>query len=400
MSNRGILVVACMTFFALGWLAGGIGPAVNDLAERNHTDLGGIGAIFMLTFLGGLPAQGAVGLFSDRYGQRPVLLAGIAVLGLGAFGVALGTQLWITLAFSVVWGLGFGTLDVGNNILIAEVYPGRVNVMNLLHVFFGVGAVISPAVAGLSLELVDSALPVLVIGGILMLSAFPLMYRIPRGRVRNEEPTTDHAIVANGRFSYRMPLLWVFGVVMLIYVGVEIGIGGWSPAYLERTTSLSESSAALSTSVFWLALSGSRLLMAVIGSRYTALQVLWACMIGSAAGSLLLAVSTGGVALSVAGIVVAGFAFGPVYPTLMMLVSRTFRSGPGKAASVVAALGGIGGGVLPWLQGVLLDRVSPAVSVIFVGAGAVIMLALWAVAQRYIATHAAPDSPRERRVPA
>ena len=157
MTKRTILVVSCISFFALGWLAAVLGPALNDLAAQNNTDLSTIGSIFLLSFLGGLPAQAIAGMVSDRSGQRPVLIAGVLLLGLSAFGVAFSPALALTLGFSLVWGLGFGTLDIGHNVLIAELYAQRVNVMNLLHVFFGVGAVVSPAAAGLSLELWDSA---------------------------------------------------------------------------------------------------------------------------------------------------------------------------------------------------------------------------------------------------
>jgi hypothetical protein len=43
---------------------------------------------------------------------------------------------------------------------------------------------------------------------------------------------------------------------------------------------------------------------------------------------------------------------------------------------VVVALGSLGGTLLPWLQGVLLERVSPATSVLLVAAGTLTMLAL------------------------
>lgn len=379
MSKRIILIVSCLSFFALGWLAAVIGPAMNDLADQNNAALSAVGAVFLLTFLGGLPAQAVAGMVSDRYGQRPVLIAGAVLLGLSAFGISLSPALSLTLSFSLVWGLGFGTLDIGHNVLIAELYAARVNVMNLLHVFFGVGAVVSPAVAGLSLELWDSALPAVWIGGGLMLATLPFVYRLPRGRTRRAAPASGQA---RATFSYRQPLLWLFGMVMLVYVGIEIGVGGWAQPYLERTTTLSPSTAALATSGFWLALTASRMVIALIGGRMTSTQVLWLAVLIAAVGGSLLAVSTGNAALSIVAVLIAGFGFGPVYPTIIVIVTTLFREAPGKAASVVAIMGGIGGGVIPWVQGILLDQVSPAAGVMFVGAGAVLMVGLWAVVAR------------------
>ena len=379
MTKRTILVVSCISFFALGWLAAVLGPALNDLAAQNNTDLSTIGSIFLLSFLGGLPAQAIAGMVSDRRGQRPVLIAGVLLLGLSAFGVAFSPALALTLGFSLVWGLGFGTLDIGHNVLIAELYAQRVNVMNLLHVFFGVGAVVSPAAAGHSLELWDSALPAVWFGGGVMLLARPFLRRLPRERPQREAP----AGTENGApFSYRVPLLWMFGAVMMVYVGVEIGVGGWAQPYLERTTALSPSTAALATSGFWLALTASRLVIALVGGRLTSAQVLSLAIGLSTAAGVLLALSTGSVALSIAAIMLAGFGFGPVYPTIIVILTSLFPRAPGKAASVGTVMGGIGGGIIPWVQGILLDRISPEASVLWIGAGTVVMLALWLIARR------------------
>jgi len=395
-SKRIILFVSCVSFFALGWLAAVLGPAMNDLADQNDATLSGVGAVFLLSFLGGLPAQAVAGMVSDRYGQRPVLIAGALLLGLSAIGISLSPILALTLSFSLIWGLGFGTLDIGHNVLIAELYAARVNVMNLLHVFFGVGAVVSPAVAGLSLALWDSALPAIWIGGGLMLATLPFVHRLPRGRSRREAPPAGETRAA---FSYRQPLLWLFGTVMMVYVGIEIGVGGWAQPYLERTTTLAPSTAALATSGFWLALTASRMVIALIGGRLTSTQVLWLSVAISAVGGGLLAVSTGRAALSIVAVLIAGFGFGPVYPTIIVIVTTLFREAPGKAASVVAIMGGIGGGVIPWVQGILLDRVSPEASVLFVGAGAVLMVGLWAVVSRR-AGHAQVAASHPRRVAA
>lgn len=379
MTKRAILFVSCVSFFALGWLAAVLGPALNDLSAQNDTDLSTIGAIFMLSFLGSLPAQAIAGMVSDRKGQRPVLIAGVLVLSLSAVGVAFSPVLALTLGLSLVWGLGFGTLDIGHNVLIAELYAERVNVMNLLHVFFGVGAVVSPAAAGLSLELWDSALPAVWIGGGLMLLTLPFVLRLPRERFRREAPTSSESAAP---FSYRVPLLWMFGAVMMVYVGVEIGVGGWAQPYLERTTTLSPSAAALATSGFWLALTASRMVIAVVGGRLTSARVLSLSVGISAAAGVLLAVSTGNAALSIVAVLLAGFGFGPVYPTIIVILTSLFRHAPGKAASVGTVMGGIGGGIIPWVQGILLDRVSPEASVIWIGTGTIAMLGLWLIARR------------------
>ena len=74
--------------------------------------------------------------------------------------------------------------------------------------------------------------------------------------------------------------------------------------------------------------------------------------------------------------ILIGFCFGPIFPTALSIVTATFRRAPGTAASVVVALGSLGGMLLPWIQGALLESRGPSSSVLLVAAGTLAMLAL------------------------
>jgi fucose permease len=95
---------------------------------------------------------------------------------------------------------------------------------------------------------------------------------------------------------------------------------------------------------------------------------------------LLYSFSAGNMALSIVSILMMGFFSGAVYPTMVSLLTTTFKQSPGQAASVGASMGSIGGMVIPLAQGYLLENVSPASSAWFVAAGLFLMvLLLWMV---------------------
>ena len=83
MTNRQILTFSFVIFISLGLLSATLGPALDDLAQQTGSNLDVIGAIFTASFLGTMLAQAAVGPVNDRIGQRPVLLAGIALIVAG-----------------------------------------------------------------------------------------------------------------------------------------------------------------------------------------------------------------------------------------------------------------------------------------------------------------------------
>ncbi|MFL5806944.1 MAG: MFS transporter [Roseiflexaceae bacterium] len=378
LSPRGMMVASCISFVALGGITAALGPALPDLAANTGSSLAAVGAVITALFVGSLIALIVAGPLNDRIGQRPVLLAGVALLALGTFGVAASHWLPLTLLCAVVAGLGHGAIDVSTNVLIAEVFAARsAAALNLLNVFFGLGAVAGPALASLTLRAWGSALPALwASAGLMLLQAplIPLLADTPRAPPH--PATHTRATRAMHASPLRSPLLWAIGALVLVYVGVENGISGWTTVYLTRTTALDQATAALVTSGFWLALTGGRVAGAIIGARLAPNTLLLFMLSGGLAGGALLAASTSSASLTVAAVLLLGFCLGPIFPTALAIATASFRQAPGTAASMVVALGSVGGTLLPWLQGVVLERAGPAASVLLVAACTLAMLGL------------------------
>jgi fucose permease len=368
------MLVGCLGFLALGFVTAGLGPALPNLAAQTGASLASVGSVVTGLFLGSLGALILAGPLNDRLGQRPLLLVGTLLLALGVLGVTASRQLPLMLLCAVVAGLGHGTLDVSTNVLIAEVFPRRsAAALNLLNVFFGLGAVAGPLAASLTLRAWGTAIPALWIGAGLFAVPFLLMPRLP------DLPRAVPAANRPGRpvlALLRSPVLWLLGGLLLLYVGLENGMASWTTEYLRRTTPLDAAAAALVTSGFWLALTAGRVAAAVGGLRLSAGAILRLALGGALAGGLLLAASTGNLLVSVTAVLLTGFCYGPVFPTTLAVTTARFRQAPGTAASLVVAFASAGGTLLPWLHGVVLERVGPQASVALVAAGAILMLAL------------------------
>ncbi len=173
---------------------------------------------------------------------------------------------------------------------------------------------------------------------------------------------------------YGSSTLWLMGFVLLIYVGIENGVGGWSTTYTNQTTGLSLEKSALVSSAYWGALTLGRLAAALVGSKFPARQLLLIAFILALAMGLVFAFSTGSLVPTVVSILLISFFTGSVYPTMMSLIITTFSHAPGKAASVASAMGSVGGMLLPFTQGYLQEKVSPSASAWYVAAGLFLML--------------------------
>lgn len=372
-----VLTLACIAFLTLGMLTSSLGPCLQNLADHIGASLALMGSVFTALFLGALFAQGLAGPGMDRLGARPVLLAGLTIIGIGSLGLGLSPWLWLALASTVLAGLGHGAVDVTINVMVSELYPQRrAAAVNLVNVFFGVGAFLGPMMAGLALRLWDTALPALWLASGMTFLLIPLVWLwVPRLAA----PAEAGPQAAYQPSLLTAPRLWVFGLLLLVYVGVENGVGGWTPSYLERSAGMAAAQAAMITSGFWLAITISRAAATLLGTR-VAPQTLLAGSLGLALlGGLVQAAGAGQALLSVCGVLLLGLGFGPIFPTTIALITADFRGSTGAAAGVAVALGSLGGMLLPWLQGFLLTRLGPPAHLGLTLAGGVGMLLLYAL---------------------
>jgi fucose permease len=117
---------------------------------------------------------------------------------------------------------------------------------------------------------------------------------------------------------------------------------------------------------------------ATLGARLSSGRVLWLSLAGASAGGLLLVAMQGQAVPSVLAIALMGFGFGPIFPTTVATATARFPNAPGRATSLIVAMGSLGGMLLPWIQGQLLDGQGPAAIALFVAACILAMLALHA----------------------
>ena len=367
MSSPRHLVLACLIFFTIGWVSAVLGPALPDLAGQAQVNLATEGGVIAALFVGALLAQVAGGALHDRWGIRPLLVVGLATLVVGMLGVILSHSIALTLLCGVITGLGHGAVDIGVSLFIALAFKhAGVAALNFTNIFFGAGAIAGPAAAAFALAHGGTALPALwgVVGIALVAFVFALVSPLP---ARATGLTHSDSAAVPGRW-WRSALIGLLGGLFLLYVGLENGLGSWATELTHRVAGQSLATGALLASGFWFALTAGRVVGSILGTRVTALRLLIWCAGGAVGAAALLLASPLHPVFLVAGIVVFGLSFGPIYPTAVALTTARFPHTPGRATSLVTSLGSLGGVVIPWLQGWLLIQVSPWASILFIAA--------------------------------
>src|SRR6476646_2146709 len=132
-------------FLLMGVLAASYGPLLEHLVRRFGISLPQAGSVFSAHFAGAL-----VGVFVSMWGMervsgRVAVWAALGSLAIGCAGVALAPTWPAFLAAVFVIGLGFGSLDLGLNQLVAHsVGQRRSALLNAWNSAYGFGSVAGP----------------------------------------------------------------------------------------------------------------------------------------------------------------------------------------------------------------------------------------------------------------
>jgi fucose permease len=322
----------------MGMLAAAYGPLLEHLAHRFGISLPVAGATLSVHFSGGLLGVLVSIRVMERVSGRVSVTAGTAALGLGCVGVALAGTWPAFLGGVFVIGLGWGTLVIGLNQLVAySEGPRRSALLNALNGAYSAGAVAGPiVVAGLAevhLALLYGGAAVIAL--VLIPAAAGISGRLP--------------VAANPARRPGM-LIGIFVGAFALYVAIEAGTGGWMTSHLESVGIRSGVAAAL-TSGFWLAVAAGRLLITLVPASVPEPAIVLA---GAGVATVTLLAAWVGIARPEAYIL-TGLALAPIFPTGIVWLAR-LKPCDARATSWLFPATALGGIVGPGAIGLVVAR--------------------------------------------
>jgi fucose permease len=246
--------------------------------------------------------------------------------------------------------------------------------MNLLHVWFSVGALLAPLAIGRAVEAGVTREAIMLMSAV-PLAALALAYALvpmPSGRRQRFAPTSAAGPAGSARLLSGPIIL--LGVAIACYVAAEIGVSNWLVRFLEPAPL---ATATLALSLMWAGATVGRLLSSAIADRFDHLRFTQVCIVlmGLAIGA---AVAAPTLPLSIALFTLAGVASGPVFPMIIALGGERF---PERSAAVGGTLVGfavVGSTVYPPAIGFLSVTIGLTIAMAgnallcLVGAGALV----------------------------
>jgi fucose permease len=348
------VALAYAAFVLVGVNAGVNGVLLAAQMDDYAVSRATLGLTFFSGSAGFVLAGVTAGALIHRFGIRITAATGSGVYVLAA--VYAGTRPAFV-AFAVLQiasGYALGALESVLNAYLSPL-PNATTLLNRLHGFFGVGALLGPPLAAWILTAASWPTVMLLLGAVAvpLTAGFLIVYPRSGSDPAPESPTPG---------GLTRPALRHWGVVLgatllSVYVGLELGVGNWAYGYLVGARGQTDLLAGYAVSGYWLGLTAGRFLLSPIVTRLglTAAGLMNTCLIGATLTTTLTWLLPGKAAATV-GLVLLGFFLGPIFPTTMALAPRltTARLVP-ASIGIMNAGSVIGGSAFPWLAGAIAE---------------------------------------------
>lgn len=342
-----IIIYATMLMFGLVENVKGVSfPLIKSEFGVNYDSQGGL---VSLTWFGYVLFCLAASLFLHRYGIKRSILAGYLAVVIGSLATMAAPSFWTATATLLIVNTGFGFFEVGANALASVVFTSRAALMmNLMHFFYGFGAITGPKAAGVlidSLHLTWRQVYLVVIIPIAGIFLFILFTRFhgQAGGGGEQENSPNPAVKITFWRALSHPIVWLFCLTLGFMEVIEFGAANWGGLYLKDVYGLDPSVTGASfVSLFYIQFTLARLFGGIFIEKIGYIRSL---MIATAGAMIVFIVGFG---LGQSGIWVlptTGLFIGIMWPTLMAVAMRFFGTDAPIITSVIITVSGAVNGI-------------------------------------------------------
>jgi fucose permease len=226
--------LTCLMFLMFAMTTDAVGTVIPRVIDEYKLSMTAASAFHWVTMAA--IALGAIllGFLADRIGRKTTILLGLLCYGIGSLLFAFGNTFGFFVALLAISGVGIAVFKIGAIALIGDISASakqHTATMNLAEGFFGVGAMIGPAIvtalltAGLSWKYLYVTASIMC--AVLMIIALGVRY--PTMKATTDEPIN----LARTLRMMKNPYALGFSLLIMLYVATEVAIYVWMPTLLK-----------------------------------------------------------------------------------------------------------------------------------------------------------------------
>ena len=354
--SANILIIKSLTFMMFMMFAmttDSVGVIIPEVIKAFHLSMTAGGAFHYASMSAIAVAAITLGFLADLIGRKKTIVFGLILFALNSYLFSIANSFSAFVLLLVVSGAAIGIFKTGALALIGDISEStqdHTSTMNLVEGFFGVGAILGPAIVARLLAGGVSWKWLYVIAGTIcvLLIITASLVRYPR----TMKTSTEHINLARTFHLLKNPYALGFSLACFLYVAVECAVYVWLPTYLASNRPSSIFMATYVVSIFFILRAAGRFLGAWVTERWH-----WTTVLVVFSGAILvcfLGAMFGGADATVYLLALSGLFMSVIYPTLNSKGISCFpKAEHGAIAGVIlfftcggAALGPLGMGAV------------------------------------------------------
>ncbi|MDO5137851.1 MAG: MFS transporter [Oscillospiraceae bacterium] len=291
-----------------------------------------------------------------KFHAKWICIVSIGMTILGLLGFSLCSSYYMLFIFAVPYGLGAGAIDASVNHYVANNFSG--SVMNFLHCFWGVGAMISPNIMALALRYArwneGYRWTAYIQMGILLICLISL----PIWNTNESEDQEEIQESAGIRGSLSVPGLVLTLIAFFAYCSGEATCFLWVPSYFAGTKAgMSKELIASFGSLIFGGIMFGRIISGFVSDKLGDRKLIRIGIIVEMLGIALVLLPAEHYLVAAAGYVITGIGMGPVYPAIQHMAPENFGKKYSAAAiGLQMASAYVGSTFMPMVFGQIQQR--------------------------------------------
>ena len=380
--KRSVIDHCYLTYFISGMVILIFGVILPNLIEERNLSFTAAGGLLSFLAIGNLCSSLVYPVFCGMMSQKTAVVVLAVPYPVCLFLFTMGLPVPVLYVMIFLIGITKGMITIINNHAIRQVTGSSNQYLNLLHMWYAVGAFLSPFVtmllmgAGMNWKTILRLLAVLTV--LIVLSYATMDYR----KIDKEENGGSSMTKEKFWFLKNTGFLLAVGA-LFFYMGLENSVNGWFVTYLKSTGFMSTSLATVMVSVTWIMIMIGRIVIASISKSVPPAKILAVISVLQFV-SVLILVFADHTTMAVAALILLGLGMAGAFPTTTAFTGDLMGNSP-LGMSVFTGIGSLGGILTPQVIGVLADKLGFQAAILFLVLDA-LLLALFGIgALRYTA---------------
>ena len=333
-----------------------------------------VGGLFSILPFGLLIGSIYFGPISDKYGYRWVLSTASFFLAIGFVGIAHVSSLWLLRICILFFGIGGGVINGATSALISDISSdnNKIANLNLLGVFFGLGAFCMPIV----LSAVNTIHYVTVINIVailcLLLAALFLIISYP---ISVEKEKISFKLIPRFLNNKLFLLICFF---LFFQSAFEAIMNNWTVSYFMQHLQVDQKQALVALSFLVLGMTLMRILTGGVFRKLSPKVLLHIALALLIVGGILLFIQfPSSYYLNTFGLFLIGAGLSPGFPVMLGLTGNMFKEVSGTAFSFAMIIALTGNIVINYITGVLVQHFGVGAFVYVVLLSIISMIAIY-----------------------